>query len=363
MRKKLLLTMLMLCLPFIVRAAYDIFYKVDGTTLYFKAAESKPEGYTIMPDLSKSKYNNLYKTPWGNDNNTISKAILDLQGAEPANTDRWFDNLAQLESIEGLNTLNTSKVTSMVDMFKNCSKLKALDLSGFDTGNVTTMSGIFYKCLSLTHLDLHGFNTSKVTDLGSAFASCSGLTELDLSNFDTSSLTFMGSTFSGCTNLVVLHLDNFDTSKVDGSGAFQGTFRNCSSLKTIYCKYDWNNAKTTYTAFMYEGCGSLTGGKGTKVTDSSYKKYSRPDEPDKPGYFTLPLPKKTTWWKFDESSSTLYLRAATSQEEAGGEGFQEYSSDTWEYSNNVPWLKDWQIYTNIKHVDVNLSGVQLTNMV
>ncbi|MBQ3920443.1 MAG: BspA family leucine-rich repeat surface protein, partial [Oscillospiraceae bacterium] len=54
-----------------------------------------------------------------------------------------FDGFSSLESIEGLEYLDTSSVTDMRGMFMSCSSLTSLDLSGFDTSNVTAMYGMF----------------------------------------------------------------------------------------------------------------------------------------------------------------------------------------------------------------------------
>ncbi|MBQ2196763.1 MAG: BspA family leucine-rich repeat surface protein, partial [Prevotella sp.] len=61
-----------------------------------------------------------------------------------------------------LSNFNTSNVTSMWNMFSECSSLTSLDLSSFDTGKVTDMSGMFGYSRKLTSLDLSNFNISNV---------------------------------------------------------------------------------------------------------------------------------------------------------------------------------------------------------
>ena len=51
--------------------------------------------------------------------------------------------MKKLESITGMNYLNTSEVTRMDAMFYRCYKLTSLDLSSFNTANVTDMSELF----------------------------------------------------------------------------------------------------------------------------------------------------------------------------------------------------------------------------
>ena len=75
---------------------------------------------------------------------------------------------------------NTSKVTDMSSMFKDCNGLKSLDVSGWDTSNVTSMDSMFSNCSGLTSLDVKGSNTSKVTDMNGMFNSCLKLKEIKM---------------------------------------------------------------------------------------------------------------------------------------------------------------------------------------
>ena len=54
--------------------------------------------------------------------------------------------LTKLTTIEGMENLNTSNVTSMYYTFFRCGALKSLDLSTFDTSNVEDMEYMFYFC-------------------------------------------------------------------------------------------------------------------------------------------------------------------------------------------------------------------------
>ena len=68
-----------------------------------------------------------------------------------------FYHLLNLTSINGLDKLDTSKVTSMLQMFMDCTKMTSLDLSSFDTTNVTNFSTMFAFDPSLTSVDLSSF--------------------------------------------------------------------------------------------------------------------------------------------------------------------------------------------------------------
>lgn len=97
--------------------------------------------------------------------------------------------------------LDTSNITEMNEMFRDCTKLTHLDLSNFDTSKVTNMHQMFYNCPQLTTLNLSGFDTSNVTTMYSMFYSCQSLTTLDLTGFDTSKVPNLYAMFNNCRKL------------------------------------------------------------------------------------------------------------------------------------------------------------------
>ena len=181
---------------------------------------------------------------------------LDLSGIDTSNVTNMqsmFYNCSRLTSLD-LSELDTGKVTDMTYMFYNCSGLTSLDLSGFNTSNVTNMYQMFSSCSGLTSLDVSGFDTSNVTNMQSMFFVCKSLTSLDLSNFDTSKVTNMASTFSGCSKLTSLDVSGFDTSNVTD---MNNMFQNCSSLTSLDVS-NFDTSKVTRMDGMFNGCYNLT---------------------------------------------------------------------------------------------------------
>lgn len=140
-------------------------------------------------------------------------------------------------------------------------RLTKIDLSGWDTSNVTDMGEMFKDCSSLTNLDVSNFNTSKVTNMDNMFQNCSLLTSLDVSGFDTSKVTNMGKMFQYCKSLTSLDVSSFNTSKVKDYPSFSYMFDNCNSLKTLdLSNFDFSNTYASSYAGLYamfEGCKSL----------------------------------------------------------------------------------------------------------
>lgn len=159
-----------------------------------------------------------------------------------------------LESIEGLQTIDTSSLKSMAYMFYDCQNLTSLDLSNFITSKVSNMNCMFADCKSLNALDLSNFNVSKVIAMYGMFAGCSNLESLDLSRFITPNLKVMDYMFNGCTNLKSIDVSNLNTSKVKD---MTGVFLNCSSLTSLdLSSFDTSLVKDM--SGMFKGCTSLT---------------------------------------------------------------------------------------------------------
>ncbi|EAC2858565.1 BspA family leucine-rich repeat surface protein [Listeria monocytogenes] len=167
-------------------------------------------------------------------------------------TEGMFKNCSNLMEVD-LSGLDTSAVTTMWDMFNSCRELEELDVSHFDTSSVTNMSYLFYDNRNLEVLDVSNLDTSSVTNMYAMFEDCTSLEELDVSHFDTSSVTDMYRVFNGCEKLKKLDVSNFDTSSAN---AMVQMFRNCSALEKLDVS-NFNTSLVTDMRAMFAGCTSL----------------------------------------------------------------------------------------------------------
>ena len=219
---------------------YIATYDSDTETLTFKeyAGETLPENSAWVVD--KKKVSAIIG------NVTIKHIVFDKSFSTytPTSLYCFFENLTKLETITGLEYLNTAKVTNMSSMFSSCS--------------------------SLTSLDVTYFNTAKVTNMYRMFKSC-GLTSLDLSNFNTAKVTNMELMFSGCSN-----------------------------LKTIYASDKFITAAVTKSENMFSYCGSLSGDIdwSDKATDKTYAKIDG-------GYFRDKAYDNRPWVKYADGTLTF----------------------------------------------------------
>ena len=190
----------------------------QGTTYNLNTGDANPEWY--VNGISRN----------------VKKVVFDhsFADARPTSTNGWFYGMYNLESIEGMEYLNTSEVTDMAWMFGLCNKLTSIDLSHFNTAKVTNMYAMFADCWELTSLDLSSFNTAKVTDMARMFYG-----------------------------------------------------RN--KLQTIYAGEGWSTDAVTSSEGMFDKCMSLVGGQGTawNTSNPTDKTYAHIDGgPSNPGYFT-----------------------------------------------------------------------------
>ena len=96
--------------------------------------------------------------------------------ARPTSGHMWFANYYNLETITGIENLNTEEMTDMNQMFYACSSLITLDLTRFNTAKVTDMGSMFGRCRRLTTIlasDL--FVTTAVKPNDDMFEDCFSL--------------------------------------------------------------------------------------------------------------------------------------------------------------------------------------------
>ena len=319
-----------------------------NTTLTFKKITSNNLESIDLSRLVIVNDEPMVKDMYDIETTNIKNIVFDesFKTYAPTSLEHFFAGCSTLETISGLEYLNTANVKNMSDMFGGCQKLSSLDLSKFNTEKVTDMSGMFYGCQKLSSLDLSKFNTEKVTNMSSMFYGCqklssfdlsnfntkevklmtsmfwgcSALSSLDLSNFNTANVMYMGNMFFNCSALSSLTLSNFNTEKVESMGKlFEGCsalssldlsnfntkkvrymasmFRACSALTTIYVSDNFKTGQVTNSTGMFYGCKNLKGYSDSK-TDRKYANCGTD------GYFTPGC----AYAEFDNATGTLTFR-------------------------------------------------------
>ena len=232
---------------------YIATYESSTQTLTFKenVGETLPSNSVVVED--KMKVADIKRNF---ENGTIVHIVFDksFSSYTPTSLYNFFAYLTKLETITGLEYLNTEKVTDMSYMFSGCSSLTSLDVTHFNTENVTNMSFMFSNCSALTSLDVTKFNTANVTDMSNMFLGCSKLTSLDVTNFNTEKVTVMNGMFSSCPKLTSLDVTKFNTGNVTNMNCM---FYNCSALTSLDVT-KFNTGNVTDMSSMFSGCSKLT---------------------------------------------------------------------------------------------------------
>lgn len=196
---------------------------------------------------------------WDKYKTYIHKVVFDstFQDARLKYCNTWFTCQENLETIEGIEYLNTSNMKDLSGLFYGCTALKEVDLSHLVTDSVTNMNRMFSGCKALEQLDLTAFKTTNVTSMQQMFYGCENLNAIDLSSINTAKVTDMSNMFYGCKNLKSLNLNSFNTAKVTNMVQM---FDGCSTLKDIYVNGDsLSLASIEYDYNMFNACDSLPG--------------------------------------------------------------------------------------------------------
>lgn len=302
------------------KTAFAVFDPSNGV-LTFKYEASKPDGaYSLNEDRTIPMWVTKHDV-------AIQKVIFDdsFAKARPVTCMCWFFGCTNLKNIEGINNLNTTEVTDMGAMFRNCSTLTDLDVSGFDTRKVTTMGTMFSGCSKLSTLDVSGFDTKNVTDMYCMFNKCSGLTTLNVSGFDTKNVTNMREMFSGCSKLATIYVsDKFVTTNVTEG---KSMFNMCKALEgavsyngqqndMAMANYHNGYFKTYYKIGneIFPLCGETLSVDNLALTDSKDFVIYTPFETNAVSY-SSELNEGTTWetlcLPFDVSLANKNFRAFT----------------------------------------------------
>ena len=112
----------------------------------------------------------------------------------------------------------------------NMMNVVSIDFTYFDSSLITDINSLFKDCNSLETIIFSNFNTSLVNNMTEMFSGCSNLKEIDLSNFDISNVIDMHNMFYGCTKLELIDLYNIKMNKLITA---HNMFKNLYNIKYI----------------------------------------------------------------------------------------------------------------------------------
>ena len=253
--------------------AYAEFEKSTGT-FTFKCGPKPAGAY----DLNEGE--NL--PSWYAQRDKIKTVVFDASfaNARPTSCYRWFCYCYNLTTIEGIEYLNTEKVTNMKDMFYRCSALTSLDLSNFNTAEVKDMTEMFCSCSALTTIFVSDkFVTGQVTSSVDMFSGCDKLigaikyvekntNNKDYANYETGYFAPEGgfpgyAVFDGGTGTLTFR-SGPSTSKPERAydlnvgTSLPGWLAQRENIKTVVFDASFANARLTNCYAWFYGCNNLT---------------------------------------------------------------------------------------------------------
>lgn len=251
-----------------------VIYDATTTTAYLLQSDTNitadteftPDGATEPVTVSNVWYGTAVTEPTGTYEGptwasalsykaTAVKIQPSFAAVKPTNTVEWF-SMYYLETLDGIEYLDTSEVTDMFSMFSDAVQLTSIDVSHFNTSKVTNMGYMFSSCNNTTEIiGIENFDTGNVTNMGGVFYGCNSLESLNVSRWNTGKVERMIDLFGGCSKLTSLDLRGWDTSSVTTTS---GMFRYCSALEEILGIENLNLANNTYFTYMFNYCEALT---------------------------------------------------------------------------------------------------------
>ena len=225
---------------------------------------------------------------------SLVKSVVIAGDVTVTNGSGLFYNHFNMTEVSLVGTTFSGSVSSM---FKDCSSLPYVDMSGTVMSGVTDMSDMFYGCGKLTGVDFTGVSLPKATNMSYLFYNCSSLESFELSSLDTSAVTMMQHFFDGCINLTDVGFDgatlpniknmsymfsrcislpaiDFDSVSISGIELMSYMFDRCESLTSLDLS-SFNTSKVTNMSGLFNGCSALetlniSGMSTVKVTTMGY---------------------------------------------------------------------------------------------
>ena len=232
------------------KTAYAIYIKEDTSLRFIQSADAVAPGSTykgmtvtdVFTGFDKETYSDLNEVPWYDGDwygTRIIKKVIVEDVIQPVNIAYWFYYFYEIEYID-ISKLDTSKVTDMSFAFYMFGLLSPTDITlvGIDTlntSNVTNMREMFAYAARHTPkfvVDLSGWDVSKVTNMYRMFNYTSQSTTTfglgDLSGWNTSNVTSMYEMFCNTGYNANWYLDcsRWDVSKVTSHPYFNANVGN-----------------------------------------------------------------------------------------------------------------------------------------
>lgn len=181
--------------------------------------------------------------------NCIKTIPADL---DTSNVTSFSSCFQEFQALEELPILNTEKSGSFANMFNYCTKLKKIKIV-HRANKITSINNMFANCSALTDIDMSECYSTKAANFANMFNNCNSLINLDISNLRDNTASTMTSMFNGCRAIKKIDLKHFTAEKLTAMGQM---FQNCYAVEEIDIS-GLNTKLVTAVQQMFYNCYAL----------------------------------------------------------------------------------------------------------
>ena len=232
----------------------------DSSTLYMDALSDKQGIITTDTTITVKADNELVADAIGLAPDMIRAGanILGIEGTYDSNPEDYnakfqapegvTSGLSPLMMLVSIESLDTSKLTTVTSMFNGCISLKSLP--EMDLSNASQGAWMCHNCTNLVYTPV--LNMPKMQGTSGMFANCSNISYINLVGLGPKYHSY-DNMFRGCTNLK--EIPNIIYNE---SNSYHNMFRDCKSLTSIDMKgVQTNNHASTQVQYMCYNCTNL----------------------------------------------------------------------------------------------------------
>jgi surface protein len=194
------------------------------------------------------------------DNTTLD--VSDIDTSNLTSLDSVFMDLTHIERIVGLETWDVSNVEAFGYMFRDCKRLREINVSGWDVSKGSDFERMFEGCLELENIiGIEDWEFNKNPDSNNTytfngmFAYCENLKHLPIDFWNVDNFTIFNSMFNKCKSLISLDLSKWNVSKMQDAADM---FKVCRSLKSVGDISKWDIGQLRSCQGMFKYCDKLT---------------------------------------------------------------------------------------------------------
>lgn len=221
------------------------------------------EGNTPNPAYGDvaTVYRNFYDKqgtaghPWTENSGTrsiITYVQIDSRNFSPKYVDYYFDGCSNLSVFNNPESLDISRCSTLIGVFRECTSLQYLDLHSWDVSNIQSFTSLFKRCGNLQFVDttsweIGGDSPTARVGLTEMFAEC-GVYEVQFSHINLSRAQ-MNKMFFNARNLYQIQFKNVVS---DGPiYTMDSCFENTTSMNKIWLSAWYIDESTKMNRVFY----------------------------------------------------------------------------------------------------------------